>query len=83
MIKGISAIHSMALLLLRLFEDEFISLPDSCDAFKFLADLPSRIRRDHNIDFDFDAINIKEESLKLARKKVNLSENSTPKRFCF
>ena len=67
--RGISAVHSMALGLLKFYESELISLPDCSDAFKFLADLPSRIKKD-KIELDFDSFCIKEDVLNVARKKA-------------
>jgi hypothetical protein len=69
-ILGIVAIHAMTLTILRFYEEELCNLSDSCDAFKFLADLPKRIREDEKIKFDFNSHNLKENALIQARKKI-------------
>ena len=37
-------VHSVALSLLRYFEPEISTVPETADVFKFLADLPCRIQ---------------------------------------
>ena len=72
LVDGIAPIHSVALSILRYFEPEMINLPDTSDVFKFLADLPIRIRGDIEIRKLSDLgplINISEETLNATRKK--------------